>query len=81
MLYLKKVLWGRFMAKIIRTGEVEAITLKHLHSRDILYLDDEIDTTLTGKHPNGGFARICMEVKNGILGLIEFIKTSKPENR
>lgn len=69
------------MAKLIRTDELEAITLKHLHSRDLLYLDDEIDTTLTGLHPNGGFARICLEVKNGVLGLIEIIKTSKPENR
>ena len=69
------------MARIIPTGELPAIDLKHLHSREILYLDDEIDTTLTGKHPNGGFAKICMEVKSGILGLIEFIKTSKPENR
>lgn len=76
-----KAYLGCAMAKITPTGEHEAIDLKRLHSRDILYLDDEIDTTLTGKHPNGGFAKICLEVKNGIVGLIEFIKTSKPENR
>lgn len=69
------------MTQIIPTGEHKAINLKHLHSRDILYLDDEISTTLTGRHPNGGFARIRIEVRNGILGLIEFIKTSKSENR
>jgi hypothetical protein len=78
------------MALLIPTSELPAIELplppgavplKHLHTREILYLDDEIDTTMTGKHPNGGFARICLEVKNGVLGLIEFIKTSKPENR
>lgn len=69
------------MAKIIPTGEIEAIDLKRLHTKDILYLDDEIDTTVAGPRPNGGFARICLEVKNGIVGLIEFIKTSKPENR
>lgn len=69
------------MAQLIPTGEMKAIDLKYLHSKDILYLDDEIDTTVTGPHPNGGFARICLEVKSGLLGLIEFIKTSKPENR
>lgn len=69
------------MAKLTPTGELEAIDLKRLHSKDILYLDDEIDATLTGTHPNGGFAKICLEVKQGILGLIEFIKTTKPENR
>lgn len=69
------------MARLIRTGEFEAVDLKHLHSADILYLDDEIDATVTGPHPNGGFAEIFMEVKKGLLGLIRFIKTSKPENR
>jgi hypothetical protein len=69
------------MAKLIRTDELEAIDLKHLHSKDILYLDDEIHDTVAGAHPNGGFAKICLEIKNGLMGLIEFIKTSKPENR
>jgi hypothetical protein len=69
------------MAKIIPTGEMVAIDLKHLHTSEILYLDDEVDTTVSGKHPNGGFAEALLEWKNGILGLIKFIKTSKPENR
>lgn len=69
------------MARLIRTGEFEAIDLKHLHSRDLLYLDDEIDATMCGRHPNGGFAEIFIELKQGLLGLIKFIKTSKPENR
>lgn len=69
------------MAKITPTGELEAIDLKHLHSRDLLYLDDEIDATLTGQHPNGGFAEIFLEVKQGILGLIKIVKTMRLENR
>jgi hypothetical protein len=69
------------MAQIIPTGKIEAIPLKHLHAKDLLYLDDEIDETLAGKHPNGGFAEIFIELKNGLLGLVKFIKTTKPENR
>ena len=69
------------MAKLTPTGEFEAIDLKHLHSKDLLYLDDEIDATVTGRHPNGGFAEIFIELKQGLLGLIKFIKTTKPENR
>jgi hypothetical protein len=69
------------MAKIIQTDEIEAIDLKHLRSKDILYLDEEIDSTLTGKRSNGGFLKVLLEWKNGVLGLIESIKTSKPENR
>lgn len=69
------------MAKLIRTGEFETIDLKHLHSADLLYLDDEIHATVSGCHSNGGFAEIFLEIKHGLLGLVKFIKTSKPENR
>lgn len=64
------------MARLIRTGEIEAIDLKHLHSSDILYLDDEIHATVTGKLQNGGFAEICIEVKRGVVHLIKTITTS-----
>jgi hypothetical protein len=76
-----KVLWGRFMAKLIRTGEMEAIDLKHLHSYDLLYIDEEIEETLTGKTSNGGFADIFLDLRSGIVGLIQFIKTTKCDQR
>lgn len=69
------------MAQLIRTGEFIAIDLKHVHSADILYLDEEIDESLTGKTSNGGFAEIILDLRAGIIGLIKFIKTSKSEQR
>ena len=69
------------MAKLIQTGEFEAVDLKRLHSADLLYLDDEIDATLTGRHSNGGFAEICLELRRGVIELIKFVKTSKRDQR
>lgn len=81
ILVLKRV-WGALMAKILPTDvNLPAIDLKHFHSRDILYLDDEIDATVTGTRSNGGFAEIFLEVKHGLIGIIKFLKTSRPENR
>jgi hypothetical protein len=80
ILLLKRI-WGALMAKLIRTGELEAIDLKHLHSYDILYIDEEIEETLAGKTSNGGFADIFLDLRAGIVGLIEFIKTTKAEQR
>lgn len=54
IIVLKRI-WGALMAKLIRTGEMVAIDLKHLHSADLLYLDDEIEATMTGCHSNGTF--------------------------
>lgn len=76
-----KCIGGAFMAQLIRTGEFAAIDLKHVHSADILYLDEEIDETLSGKTSNGGFAEIILDLRAGIIGLIKFIKTSKSEHR
>lgn len=69
------------MAQIIRTGEMKAIDLKHLHSSDLLYLDEEIDESLSGRTSNGGFADIILDLRRGVIGLIKFVKTSKPEGR
>lgn len=69
------------MAQLIRTGEVEAIDLKHLHSADVLYLDDEIHATVTGNLQNGGFAEICLDIRHGIVHLIKVITTSMRNRR
>lgn len=79
---MKSALGAFSMAKLVPTdANLPAIDLKHFHFRDIQYLDDEIDATMTGCHPNGGFAEIFLEVKHGLIGLIKFLKTSRPENR
>lgn len=69
------------MAKLIQTGEMEAINLKHLRSADLLYLDDEIDRTITGQTGNGGFADIFIDLRRGIIELIRFTITSKYDQR
>ena len=66
---------------IIPTGEIQAVVLRNLHARDILYLDRMLEGTKGGPYPNGGFARFLLEFKRGVCDVIEMITTSKPENR
>ena len=55
------------MAKLILTGEFEAIDLKALHGDDILELDTHISDV---RSRNGGFADIFIELRRGICTLL-----------
>jgi hypothetical protein len=65
------------MAKLTPTGEFEAITLEHLHSAEILYLERKVGQA---KAENGGFGKIFIELKRGLVHLAE-CTTSQIFNR
>ena len=52
------------MAKLILTGQSEAIDLKHLHGDDIMQLDEHVSRIVSA---NGGFADLCMELRRGVI--------------
>lgn len=52
------------MAKLILTGQMEAINLKHLHGDDIMQLDEHV-SRIVGT--NGGFADLYMELRRGVI--------------
>ena len=52
------------MAKLILTGEFEAIDLKHLHGNDIMQLDEHVSRIVS---TNGGFADLMMELRRGVI--------------
>ena len=60
------------MAKLILTGEFEAIDLKALHGSDVLELDTRIDDV---QKRNGGFADILIELRRGICTLFKFTES------
>jgi hypothetical protein len=56
------------MAKLILTGEHEAIDLKALRGEQVLQIDAAADDVIKR---NGGFARFAMEMKNAVFGWLE----------
>lgn len=67
---------GCAMARLIKTGEMEAIDLKYIHSSEILYLDQKVSQVQT----EGGFGKILLEIKHGLIHLAE-CTTSQIFNR
>jgi hypothetical protein len=67
---------GCFM-KIIPTGEMEAIQLENVHSAEILYLERTVGRI---RAENGGFGKVFIELKRGLVFLIE-CTTSQIFNR
>ena len=56
------------MASITPTGETKAIVLEHLHTDEILYLERKVGQA---KAENGGFGKIFIELKRGMIWLAE----------
>lgn len=56
------------MAKLIHTGEMEAITLKHLHGHQVKAIDDAAEQMI---EKNGGYAWLKLWLKRGIFDLVE----------
>jgi hypothetical protein len=65
------------MAKLTRTGEMEAIQLENVHSDEILYLERTVGRI---KAENGGFGKVFIELKRGLIFLVE-CTTSQIFNR
>lgn len=65
------------MAKLIITGEMEAVQLENVHSSEILYLERTVGRI---KAENGGFGKVFIELKRGFVFLIE-CTTSQIFNR
>jgi hypothetical protein len=60
------------MAKLILTGEFEAIDLKYLRGQQLLKLEQQAEE-MTRK--NGGFARFMLWLKRGVFDLMEVCET------
>lgn len=56
------------MAKLVPTGEHPAIQLEHVHTQEILYLERTLERV---KKENGGFGKLFIELKRGMVFLIE----------
>lgn len=56
------------MAQLIPTGEMEAIQLDNVHSAEILYLERTVGRI---RAENGGFGKVFIELKRGLVFLIE----------
>lgn len=65
------------MAQLIPTGEMEAIQLDNVHSAEILYLERTVGRI---RAENGGFGKVFIELKRGLVFLIE-CTTSQIFNR
>ena len=61
------------MAKLIHTGEIEAIDLKHLHGSQIVMLDQAADDA---SHEDGGEAIWLVVLKGGVLQFLRSLVTS-----
>ena len=61
------------MAKIILTGQMEAIDLKHLHGSQIVMLDQAAEDA---SHEDGGEAIWLIALKGGVLQFLRSLVTS-----
>ena len=59
------------MAKIIVTGQHEAISLKVLHGQQVLQVDEEAHEMISR---NGGFAEFILALKRGVFDLVTVCK-------
>ena len=62
------------MAKLICTGEMEAIDLKVLHSREIILIDRKAEQYCNDPE-NKGHAKFMLQLKRKVFELVEACET------